>query len=135
MKKQDQLLRVSFYLLLNIAEDENVEEKMTKRNIVGLLVKGLDRDNEELLMLVVTFLKKLSIMQANKDDMADLCIVEKCAKLLQTSGSVDLTHLTMKLLFNLSFDECLRVKMVKSGLLPKFVSLLSKLQNKQFTSM
>lgn len=125
MKKQEQLLRVAFYLLLNISEDENVEEKMVKKNIVGMLVKSLERDNEDLLILVVTFLKKLSIFEVNKDLMAELDIIDKLPSLLESSNP-DLVHLTLKLLFNLSFDEELRNKMVKRGFLPKFVSLLSK---------
>lgn len=42
---------------------------MRNKNIVGLLVKVLERDDEELLVLVVTFLKKLSIFLENKNDM------------------------------------------------------------------
>lgn len=125
VKKQEHLLRVAFYLLLNIAEDESIEEKMMKRNIVGLLVKTLERENDELLVLVVTFLKKLSIMQCNKDTMASLNIVEKLPRLLGMN-SPDLVHLTLKLLYNLSFDLKLRYKIVKMGLIPTFISLLSK---------
>ena len=125
MRKQEQLLRVAFYLLLNIAEDENVEEKMIKKNVVGLLVKALDREHEELLIIVVSFLKKLSIMQINKDNMADLNVLDKLPRLLQ-SNNADLVHLTLKLLFNLSFDGDLRSKMIKIGLLGKLVSLMSK---------
>lgn len=124
IRKQEQLLRVAFYLLLNMAEDQTVEEKMTKRNIVVYLVKALDRDNVDLLALAITFLKKLSLMQSNKDDMAEINIVNKLPRLLQFNNA-DLVHLTLKLLFNLSFDEDLRSKMVNNGLLPKFVSLLS----------
>lgn len=36
---------------------------------MGLLVKVLERDDEELLVLVVSFLKKLSIFLENKNDM------------------------------------------------------------------
>lgn len=124
IKKQEQLLRVAFFLLLNIAEDESVEEKMIKKNIVELLSKALERENEELLVLILTFLKKLSIMQVNKDDMGEYDVVEKLPKMLQSSH-VDVVHLTLKLLFNLSFDEEMRMKMVKLDMLPKFVSLLS----------
>ncbi|KAK9870464.1 hypothetical protein WA026_008023 [Henosepilachna vigintioctopunctata] len=124
IKKQENLLRICFYLLLNIAEDENIEEKMTKRNIVGLLIKALERQNEELLILVVTFLKKLSIMQCNKDAMASLNIIEKLPKLLDSSKP-ELVHLTLKLLFNLSFDNKLRYKMIKANVLPKLINLLS----------
>lgn len=60
---------VALYLLLNLAEDTRTELKMRNKNIVQLLVKTLDRDNEELLVLVVSFLKKLSIFLENKNDM------------------------------------------------------------------
>jgi hypothetical protein len=38
--KQEQTLRVSIYLLLNISEDTKVEEKMVKRKIVFILVSN-----------------------------------------------------------------------------------------------
>lgn len=61
---------MSLYLLLNLAEDTRTELKMRNKNIVGLLVRVLERDDEELLVLVVSFLKKLSIFLENKNDMA-----------------------------------------------------------------
>lgn len=67
---------VSLYLLLNLAEDTRTELKMRNKNIVGLLVKVLEREDEELLVLVVSFLKKLSIFLENKNDMVsrkDVC--------------------------------------------------------------
>lgn len=42
---------------------------MRNKNIVALLVRVLERDDEELLVLVVSFLKKLSIFLENKNDM------------------------------------------------------------------
>lgn len=57
------------YLLLNIAEDVRVEEKMRRKNIVGLLVRMQERESPDLLLLVVSFLKKLSCYMENKDDM------------------------------------------------------------------
>ena len=64
---------VAFYLLLNIAEDTRVELKMRNKNLIPMLVKMLERSNEELLILVISFLKKLSIFAENKDDM--VCIL------------------------------------------------------------
>lgn len=61
------LFPVAFYLLLNIAENTEVERKMRKKNVIGMLIKTLDRSNTDLLILVVTFLKKLSIFRENKD--------------------------------------------------------------------
>ncbi|XP_058816467.1 kinesin-associated protein 3 [Topomyia yanbarensis] len=122
-KKQEQLLRVAFYLLLNIAENVKLEEKMRKKNIVKMLLKALERQNFDLLVLVVTFLKKLSIVRDNKDEMNELNIVEKLPRLLQSQK--DLVQVTLKLLFNLSFDARLRAKMIRVGFLPKLVTFLS----------
>ena len=55
VQKQDRLLYMSFYLLLNLAEDVTIERKMKKKNIVLYLVKMLDRANVELLILVCLY--------------------------------------------------------------------------------
>ncbi|XP_063840518.1 kinesin-associated protein 3-like isoform X4 [Scylla paramamosain] len=130
IEKQDQVLRVCTYLLLNIAEDVRVEEKMRRKNIVGLLVRMQERESPDLLLLVVSFLKKLSCYMENKDDMADLNIVEKVSRLVSTDNS-DLLNVTIRLLLNLSFDAGLRAKMIKVGLLPKLVSLMSEERHQQ----
>ncbi|XP_051720066.1 kinesin-associated protein 3-like isoform X3 [Ctenopharyngodon idella] len=121
--KQEQLLRVAFYLLLNLSEDTRTELKMRNKNIVHLLVKSLERENEELLVLVVSFLKKLSIFLENKNDMAEMDTVEKLARLVPCEHE-DLMNVTLRLLHNLSFDTGLRTKMVHVGLLPKLTALL-----------
>lgn len=123
-KKQEQLLRVAFYLLLNIAENVKLEEKIRRKNVVKMLIKTLDRHNVDLLILVVTFLKKLSIVRDNKDEMHELNVIDKLPRLLQSSKP-DLIQVTLKLIFNLSFDAGLRSKMVKVGFLPKLVAFLS----------
>uniref|UniRef100_A0A1A8JY37 Kinesin-associated protein 3b n=1 Tax=Nothobranchius kuhntae TaxID=321403 RepID=A0A1A8JY37_NOTKU len=130
LAKQEQLLRVSLYLLLNLAEDTRTELKMRNKNIVGLLVKVLDRDDEELLVLVVSFLKKLSIFLENKNDMAELDTVERLARLIPCEHD-DLLNLTLRLLLNLSFDSGLRAKMVEVGLVPKLTALLGDENNRQ----
>ncbi|XP_075793101.1 kinesin-associated protein 3 isoform X5 [Pelodiscus sinensis] len=121
--KQEQLLRVALYLLLNLAEDTRTELKMRNKNIVHMLVKALDRENFELLILVVSFLKKLSIFMENKNDMVEMDIVEKLVKMVPCEHE-DLLNITLRLLLNLSFDTGLRNKMVQVGLLPKLTALL-----------
>jgi ribosome-binding ATPase YchF (GTP1/OBG family) len=69
IRKQDQLLFVSFHLLLNLAEDLSIEVKMIKRDIVKYLINMLDRSTPELLVLSVSFLKKLSVFKESKDQM------------------------------------------------------------------
>ncbi|XP_043798078.1 kinesin-associated protein 3 isoform X4 [Apis laboriosa] len=134
IKKQEQLLRVAFYLLLNIAENMEVERKMRKKNVIGMLIKTLDRTNIDLLILVIAFLKKLSIFRENKDLMAEESIIEKIPRLLQ-SNNADLILSTLKLLFNLSFDAKLRAKMIRVGLLPKLIKLLGQSDIKNKTTI
>lgn len=63
------ILLVLSYLLLNLAEDAKVEMKMKNKRIVYMLVQLLPRENVDLLILVVSFLKKLSIFVENKTEM------------------------------------------------------------------
>ena len=114
IQKQDRLLYLCFYLLLNLAEDVGVEKKMKKKNIVVYLVKMLDRSNVELLILGTTFLKKLSIYKENKEKMAECKIVDKLAKFVPVRNDVLLMSV-LRLLHNLSFDIQLRDDMVRVG--------------------
>lgn len=128
IRKQDQLLFVSFHLLLNLAEDLNIEVKMLKRDIVKYLITMLDRGTPELLILVVTFLKKLSIFKENKDEILKRSdeFLPKVNNLL-LSEHQGLQNLTLRLLLNLSYDQNFRAAMLKHGFLLKFVEIL---QNK-----
>uniref|UniRef100_A0A0B7B022 Kinesin-associated protein 3 n=1 Tax=Arion vulgaris TaxID=1028688 RepID=A0A0B7B022_9EUPU len=112
VRKQEQLLRVAYYLLLNLAEDLSVELKMRNKGIVRTLVATLDRNNFELLILVVSFLKKLSIFIENKKEMVELNIVEKLTKFIPCEHE-DLLNITIRLLLNLTFDPDIRSKIIK----------------------
>ncbi len=124
LQKQEHLLRVTVYLLLNLAEDTKVEIKMKNKKIVSHLISLLERDNPELLILVVSFLKKLSIFLENKDEMKKNDIVEKIALMIPHSND-DLLNIALRLLLNLTFDTELREKAVKNALVPKLVALIS----------
>lgn len=104
VRKQDKLLFVSFYVLLNLAEDVNVERKMIKKNLIPMLMTMLQRNFEDLLILAVTFLKKLSMFEENKDIFKELNMVEVMARFLSCS-SQPLITITLRFLFNLSFDK------------------------------
>ena len=88
LKKQETLLRVTLYLLLNLAEDTRVEQKMRNRALVLQLSTLLDRENHELLILVVSFLKKLSIFRENKDEMATAGVIKKLARVIPCDNEV-----------------------------------------------
>ena len=68
--KRDALLYVAFYALLNVAEDVAVERKMKKRDICHYLMECVGtRGDVDLLVLCVTFLRKLSVRRENVEDM------------------------------------------------------------------
>ena len=121
-RRQDRLFYVCFYLLLNLSEDPNVERKMKKRNIVVYLVKMLERRSVDLLVLCVTFLKKLSIYRENKDKMLECNIIDKLARFVP--GQDVLLLVTLRLLLNLSFDPTLRQQMVDRSMIPRVVELM-----------
>ena len=61
---------VAFYLLLNVAEDVAVERKMKKRDVVSYLMECVGtRGDVDLLVLCVTFLRKLSVRRENVEEM------------------------------------------------------------------
>jgi hypothetical protein len=124
-KKQDKRLYVCFSVLMNLAEDVHNERKMVKKELVAQLIGMLDRLSPELLILVVTFLKKLSIFEQNKNTMADQGIVQNLAKFIPCSNE-KLMQVTLRLLFNLSFDPEMRDLMVEASLIPKLVELLKR---------
>mmetsp|Transcript_33577 Transcript_33577/g.24228 ORF Transcript_33577/g.24228 Transcript_33577/m.24228 type:complete len:99 (-) Transcript_33577:1374-1670(-) len=71
IKKQEKVLFVAFHLLLNLAEDLQIERKMKNRQIISSLLAMLDRNNPDLLFIVLNFLKKLSIFGDNKTEMKE----------------------------------------------------------------
>jgi hypothetical protein len=103
--KQDKLFFVGFYILLNLAEDVIVERKMMKKGLLNMLLSLLQqRSFEDLLILIVTFLKKLSMFEENKNLMKEQNVIEIVSKIL-TCSSQPLINITLRLLFNLSFDR------------------------------
>lgn len=60
---------MAIYLLLNLAEKVSVEVKMQRKGIVSLLSRCLERRNVDLIILVLSFLKKLSMFKENIVDM------------------------------------------------------------------
>lgn len=98
-----------------------------KKSLVKMLTDSLNRRTPDCLMLILTFLRKLSIFDENKDLMAsnDVNTIFHLAKFVPCSHD-KITQQVLRLLFNLSFDKSCRTKMVEVGFLPKLVDLLKK---------
>lgn len=125
VRKQEKLFFVGFYVLLNLAEDISVERKMIKKGLITMLTPMLNTNHtfENLLRMVVTFLHKLSLYEENKNVFKELHLVTLLLPFLSCS-SKPLTSMTLKLLFNLSFDREIRAQMLTSNYIPKILVLI-----------
>lgn len=122
--KSEKMLFVAFYILINLAEDVQVERKMLNKDLLFMLESMLERSNGDLLILVVSFLKKLSIYHVNMEAMRkETKIVARLGVFLPCS-SQPLVQMTLQLLFNLSFDKDTREQIVACGMIPKLIELL-----------
>ena len=96
---------------------------MHRKGIVSLLCRCLHRKNHDLLVLVVSFLRKLSIFQENINQMIENKIVENLVEIMETAN-IELIKLILRLMFNLSFNQTLRSAMMIADLPRKLVPLL-----------
>lgn len=136
LQKQERLLYVCFYLLLNLAEDTDKEVSMKNRKLLQYLLGMLQRkrspkkpEDQQFLfqvnLLVATFLKKLSIFRENKDDFIKLNIVSQLDYFLSLDND-DVLETVLRLLFNLSFDPSMRDQMVRSGIVEQCVNIFKR---------
>ncbi|CAD7968567.1 unnamed protein product [Amoebophrya sp. A120] len=122
--KQNKLLHTALHILLNLAEDIFIEKKMVNRGLVKMLCALLDRNMEELLYVALLFLKKLTIFEENKEVMAETRIVPRLVQLAQHQSAF-IALLSLKVLFNLSFEDSVRSALAESGeLFQQLVDLL-----------
>ena len=125
LRKQDRLLYVCFSVLLNLAEDQKIEKKMHKRKIVEYLITNLSRRHADLILLVITFLKRLSVNPNLRKEMLDHGLIERLLKPLKNAGSPELLlNAILRLLVNLSFDFGARQEMVRCGYIVLCVEFL-----------
>ena len=123
--KQNQMLRVSFHLLLNLSEDPKLEQKMIHKGILDQLVKSLEREADiDLFLTVLKFLLKLSIYIENKNVLAEKAVMEKLFVLFSfTSKSSEINQEFMSgilsLVYNLSFDLKTIKNMIQVGMVSK----------------
>lgn len=122
--RQSKLIHVCLMTLLNLAEEIAVERKMVNRKMPQLLTQVLDRQtSDDLVLVALQFLKKLSVFQDNKDVMATPETLSRLVQLAQCEN-VRVALLALRVLYNFSFDEALRGQLAESGMVQLLVNLL-----------
>lgn len=121
--RQNKLMNVALMALLNLAEEISVEKKMVNRKMPQLLVQVLQRSHEDLLIVALQFIKKLSVFEENKDAMST---PEALARLVQLASheNMRIALLALRVLYNFSFDEGIRSSLIESGIVKLLVDLL-----------
>lgn len=123
MHRQNRLMYVCLMALLNLAEEISIEKKMVNRKMPKLLVSLLDRTHEDLVLLALHFLKKLSVFEENKETISTPETLSHLVQLAQ-HGNVRLALLSLRVLYNLSFDIKVRASLVESGIVKILVDHL-----------
>jgi hypothetical protein len=107
--QQDEFSFVSFLtsgscsdVFTAVYQSKNVIVKMIKKGLIESLTAMLSHNFEDLLILCITFLKKLSTIEENKNTMKESNIVDLLSKNIPCS-SQPLVMITLRFLFNLSF--------------------------------
>ena len=131
--KQDKLFYICLSILLNLAEDFQIEKKMKKRKILEYLIRMLERNDFNLLIIVLLFLRKMCVVSENKQQMQELDIIKKLDRFFSCNNNI-LLQLALGLLKNLCFDGDVRKSVVKCSLVPKINDLL-RLPNFRFFSI
>ncbi|CAD8127078.1 unnamed protein product [Paramecium sonneborni] len=131
--KQEKLFYVGFTILMNMAEDPIIENKMRKRKIITFLLRMLERNNFYLLIVTLLFLKKLSIVNECKLQMVEENCIRKLKRFFSADNNV-LLQLSLGLLKNLCFDSEARLQIEQNGFIPDIVKLL-KIPNYRFVSI
>ncbi|CAD8131812.1 unnamed protein product [Paramecium pentaurelia] len=131
--KQEKLFYVGFTILMNMAEDPIIENKMRKRKIITFLLRMLERNNFYLLIVTLLFLKKLSIVNECKLQMVEENCIRKLKRFFSADNNV-LLQLSLGLLKNLCFDTEARSQIEQNGFIPDIVKLL-KIPNYRFVSI
>jgi len=131
VREHEKLCQICFKVLLNLADDRRTESKMVAKDIVKMLVSVVIREkvrNPHLLVVCLDFLKRLSIVQENKDLMLRSDMSLAILRYTQFGSGNQLQQTicmkVLQLLFNLSFSVIQREKLADTDLAEKLVNML-----------
>ena len=122
--QQSWLIQICVAILRLLAEDLLVEKKMVNRKLGSLLISLLSRDHEPLILDVLEFLQKLSIVREYKDHLLDSGVITSITHLTLTHKNLEISKSSMHVLFNLSFDVSGRIEILKEGGVAQLIDFL-----------
>lgn len=112
----DYLIYTAIQLLMNIAIDQEAEWKMVRINLLPFLVQCVSLPSEACVLVSLFFIQNLSTFEENALLLVarDLHLMLQLAKLLSNEGTcVEIIDATVSILFNLSFLEACRQRLIE----------------------
>jgi len=112
----DYLIYTAIQLLMNIAIDQEAERKMVRINLLPFLVQCVSLPSEACVLVSLFFIQNLSTFEENALLLVarDLHLMLQLAKLLSNEGTcVEIIDATVSILFNLSFLEACRQRLIE----------------------
>ncbi len=122
----DYLIYAAIQLLMNIAIDQEAEQKMVRKNLLPFLVQCVSLPSEACVFVSLSFIQNLSIYEENALLLvaSSLQLMLQLAKLLSNEGTCgEIIDVVVSILFNLSFLEACRQKLIEL----RFVSVIANL--------
>merc|ERR1719446_473487 len=123
LQRQNRLLQMTVGTLINLAEDLQMERKFLQKKLVPLVVPLLGRNDDEVLRVCLTLVKKVSIFEENKNQLIDKGLVDHIVPICSRQDPRTVL-LALRTLYNFSFDEPVRHTLAESGILKVLVDLL-----------
>jgi len=136
LQRQERLLFVCFYILLNLAEDPSIEKKLVHANIIPKLLTCLMRENPSseylpsLKFLVLTFLKRLSVVHDNQVALLESQLAPYCCELIASASMTaspamePIIVTALRTFLNLSFNPEFRDYLISRPNLTALVNTL-----------
>lgn len=138
-KKQENLIGFCLHTLINLSEDNLIEMKCVKKGIIDSLICLLNRTNPDLLLYVLLFLRRLSLVRSNIDILLDRNIIdvigEKKIMELDSTESEAVLEVLMRFVYNISFEPKFRQQMKDHDFIKKVTDLMRRPQFRQVSFM
>lgn len=127
--KNDELCIYSALILLrNLSSNTEIERKMVGKGLLEMLSKCLEiygKNSVQVSEVILEFLLKLTIVEANVIQLIR-CEVVRILCGLFIINSVEVVSMTLKVLFNLSFNIDVRKSLTRNGIFETIIDLLKR---------
>lgn len=124
IKRHENIIFVCLSVLVHLSDNLNVARKMLKKGLVSMLLKCLHIRSRRCLQIIVILLKRVTIFEEVVCEIVENNRAISILVSFLSTGDQKLVKLSMRVLFNLSFNKRCQSKMIDTQICHSLVSLL-----------